>query len=109
MVVVIVAWPRTTTTSSSAVQIRELDAKRRALAEAQSLYDQKRYSESAQRYEQYLKNYPYSTVAQRGRDRAKEALARANVPQKHPRRSRHDEDISPREMLNRIKKAIRGK
>jgi hypothetical protein len=110
VIALVVIGRPSTTTNTSAEQIRELDAKRRALAEARALYDQGRYAESAQRYEQFLKKYPHSTVAQEGRDRAKEAGDRANLSQKHRRRSkRDDEDISPREMLNRIKKAIRGK
>ncbi len=108
IMLIVIGRPNAPTTSS-AEQIRELDSKRRALAEAHSLYDQGRYAESRQRYEQYLKKYPYSTVAQEGRDRAKEAIDRANVPEKQRRRSKRGEDISPREMLNRIKKAIRGK
>jgi serine/threonine protein kinase len=85
--------------------IRELNEKRRALAEAQRLYDQGKYTDSLQKYETYLKKYPMSIVAQNGRDRAREALA---AP-KHRRRPRRDEDISPRELLHRFKKAIRGK
>ncbi|MDQ6799229.1 MAG: protein kinase [Acidobacteriota bacterium] len=85
-------------------------AKRRALAEAQSLFDQGRYKESAQAYEAYLKKYPQSTVAQEGRDRARGADLRVSAPaQTRRRRPKRDEDISPREMLKRIKKAIRGK
>jgi serine/threonine protein kinase len=85
--------------------IRELNEKRRALAEAQRLYDQGKYADSLQKYAAYLKKYPMSIVAQNGRDRAREALA---AP-KHRRRPRRDEDISPRELLHRFKKAIRGK
>jgi len=83
--------------------IRELNEKRRALTEAQRLYDQGKYADSLQQYETYLKKYPMSTVAQNGRDRAREALA----PPKHLRRPRRNEDISPRELLHRFKKAIR--
>ena len=85
--------------------IRELNEKRRALAEAQKLYDQGKYADSLHRYETYLRTYPMSTVAQNGRDRARDALA----PPKARRRPRRDEDISARELLQRFKKAIRGK
>jgi serine/threonine protein kinase len=85
--------------------IRELNDKRRALAEAQRLYEQGKYADSLQRYEGYLKKYPMSTVAQNGRDRARDALA----PPKRRRRPRRDENISARELLHRFKKAIRGK
>ena len=85
--------------------IRELNEKRRALAEAQRLYDQGKYKDSLQRYETYLRKYPMSTVAQNGRDRARATL----VPPKPRRRPRRDEDISARELLHRFRKAIRGK
>ncbi|HEY8132812.1 MAG TPA: serine/threonine-protein kinase [Thermoanaerobaculia bacterium] len=85
--------------------IRELNEKRRALAEAQRLFDQGKYAESLHRYETYLQKYPMSTVAQDGRNRAREALA----PPKPRRRPRRDQDISARELLQRFKRAIRGK
>jgi serine/threonine protein kinase len=88
---------------------QELAAKRHALAEAQSFYEQRKYAESLRRYEAYLRKYPYSIVAQDGRDRARQALARPAATEKHRRRSKRDEDISARELLHRFKKVIRGK
>jgi serine/threonine protein kinase len=108
LLVLLMVLPR----SSPSVDLRavqELNAKRRALAAAQVFYDQGKYAESLERYEAYLRKYPYSTVAQDGRDRARQALNRPSTPPKRRRPSRRDEDISPRELLNRFKKVIRGK
>jgi serine/threonine-protein kinase len=84
-------------------QLREFDAKRHALAEAKSLFDSGKYQESIARYDAYLQKYPSSVTAQEGRDRARQALERAR------RRSKRDEDISPAELLRRLKRAILGK
>jgi serine/threonine protein kinase len=93
-------------------QIAEFETKRQALAEANAAYEAGRYEESLQRYEAYLLKYPDSVPALEGRDRSQAALDAQKPPEqrkaaaarKPPRKK--DEDISPSELLNRLKKAI---
>jgi serine/threonine protein kinase len=107
LVLLLLALPtREPSTDNRAVL--ELSSKRRALIDAKALFDQGKYAESLQKYEAYLQKYPHSTVAQEGRDRARRALAPPPTAPKRRRQSKRDEDISPRELLNRLKKAIRG-
>ncbi len=88
--------------------MREFDEKRRELERAENAMQLGRYQEALDRYNAYLAKYPSSSAAIEGRDRAREALeakakpepAKTAKPQKKPR----DEDISPSELLNRIKK-----
>ena len=87
-------------------QLREFDAKKRGLAYAQALYDGGKYQESINKYDAYLQKYPNSVSAKEGRERAQQALDRAT--QKTQRRHKRDEDISPAELLRRLKRAIRG-
>jgi predicted Ser/Thr protein kinase len=87
-------------------QLREFDAKKHALAQAQALFDAGKYQESINKYDAYLQKYPNSVAAKEGRDRAQQALDRAT--QKTRRRHKRDEDISPAELLRRLKRAIRG-
>ncbi len=89
-------------------QLEEFARKRAQLRNAAGLYDHARYAESLGVYEAYLARYPNSTAAREGRDRAREALDRASA-QKSPRRSKRDKNISPAELLRRLKRAVRGK
>ncbi len=86
-------------------QLEEFARKREELRNAESLYATGKYAESLKMYEAYLARYPYSTVAREGRDRA---LNSASTP-KTRRRSKRDENISPAELLRRLKRAVRGK
>jgi hypothetical protein len=86
--------------------LREFEAKKHALAEAQALFDAGKFQESINKYDEYLKKYSTSVAAKEGRDRAQQALDRAN--QKTRRRHKRDENISPAELLRRLKRAIRG-
>jgi serine/threonine protein kinase len=87
-------------------QLREFDAKKHALSEAQALFDAGKFQESINKYDEYLKKYPSSVAAKEGRDRAQQALDHAT--QKTRRRHKRDENISPAELLRRLKRAIRG-
>lgn len=92
-------------------QLREFDDKRREIDRAEQAMQAGRYQEALDRYNAYLAKYPASTVAVDGRDRAKQALEpqpaveQARTPKRH-RRSR-DDDISPAELLNRIRKVFK--
>jgi serine/threonine protein kinase len=95
-------------TGISQSQLNEFDAKRRALAEAQASFDAGRFEESVQRYDAYLQKYPQSVAATEGRARAQAALDEQQKKSKKTRRNqKRDEDISPSELLNRLKRAIR--
>ncbi|MGZ5492782.1 MAG: hypothetical protein ACXW3E_04550 [Thermoanaerobaculia bacterium] len=102
------------TVQISPAQLREFDDKRRALEQAQKSLLAGRYQESIDRYDAYLAKYPASQAAFEGREIAVEALDRqtndeqkaAKTP-KRRKRSRSDEDISPAELLNRIKKVFK--
>ncbi|MGZ8831665.1 MAG: serine/threonine-protein kinase [Thermoanaerobaculia bacterium] len=102
------------TVQISPAQLREFDDKRRALEQAQNSLLAGRYQESIDRYDAYLAKYPASQAAFEGREIAVEALDRqtndeqkaAKTP-KRRKRSRSDEDISPAELLNRIKKVFK--
>ncbi|HEV8660917.1 MAG TPA: serine/threonine-protein kinase [Thermoanaerobaculia bacterium] len=91
-------------------QIREFEEKRRALEEADAAFKAGKYQESLDRYNAYLQKYPTSAAAIEGRDRARDALTPtpAKTTKHRKRPSREDRDISPSELLSRIKKAIRG-
>jgi serine/threonine protein kinase len=102
------------TVQISPAQLREFDDKRRALEQAQNSLLAGRYQESIDRYDAYLAKYPASHAAIEAREVAVEALDRqtndeqkaAKMTKRH-KRSRSDEDISPAELLNRIKKAFK--
>jgi serine/threonine protein kinase len=101
------------TVQISPAQLREFDDKRRALEQAQSSLRAGRYQESIDRYDAYLAKYPASPAAVEGRQLAMEARNRqtdeqkaAKVP-KRRKRSRSDEDISPAELLDRIRKVFK--
>ena len=91
-------------------QLREFEDKKRELDRAQQLMQGGRYQEALDRYNAYLVKYPASSVAIEGRDRARQALEpeppseQAKAPRK---RRKRDEDISPSELLNRLKKVFR--
>jgi serine/threonine protein kinase len=98
----------------SPAQLREFDEKRRALEQAQNSLLAGRYEESIDRYGAYLAKYPASQAAIEGRGLAVEALDRQTSDEqkaaktaKRRKRSRSDEDISPAELLNRIKKVFK--
>jgi serine/threonine protein kinase len=102
------------TVSIAAAQLQEFRAKRSALNEAQAAFDAGRVEESLRLYEAYLQKYPQSVTAQEGRDRAAQVLAEIEQQKKKPKpppartRPKKDEDISPSELLKRLRKAIRG-
>ena len=83
----------------------EFAEKRRALETADALLNAGKFEESLVAYEEYLAKYPHSTAAEEGRDRAAAAIAaqEKNTPAKPRTRRKQDEDISPRELLNRLK------
>jgi len=102
------------TVQISPAQLREFDDKRRALEQAQSSLLAGRYQESIDRYDAYLARYPASRAAIEGREVAVETLDRQTNDEqktakmtKRRKRSRSDEDISPAELLNRIKKVFK--
>ena len=103
----------TPTTAIPAKKLAEFEEKRRALTAADALFSEGRYEESLVAYEAYLAKYPHSVAAEDGRDRAAAAIATANTDAPEERaasrrgRSKRDEDISPREMLNRIKRVFK--
>jgi len=90
----------------TAAQLNEFAAKRRALVDAKQLYDSGRYEEALKSYDAYLAWYPWSTVAQDGRARAAAALDKAAQAKKKLHR-RADEDISPSELLRKLKKVFK--
>ncbi len=106
----------TPTVTIPAERLSEFEEKRLALEEADVMLNSGRFEESLGRYESYLQRYPHSTAAEAGRDRALAEIERNTAPpsaqparavaKKKPK-SKKDEDISPREMLDRIKKVFR--
>ena len=96
------------TVTIPATQVAEFAAKRRALDAADALFDAGRFEESLARYEQHLKRYPHSLTAQEGRDRSRDAMEKESkpAPARKSKPSR-DEDISPSELLNRLKRVFR--
>ena len=100
------------TVQISPAQLREFDDKRRALEQAQSSLLAGRYQESIDRYDAYLARYPASQAAMEGREVAVKTRQTNDEPKaakmtKRLKRSRSDEDISPAELLNRIKKVFK--
>ena len=97
----------TPTVQITPAKLAEFEEKRRQLDRAEEAYRAGRYEESEKRFSDYLAKYPNSSAAAEGRDRAHEALEKQNAPKttpaKRPRHSR-DEDISPAELLRRVKK-----
>ena len=91
-------------------QLREFQEKRRILDGADALFAEKKYEEAAAVYEAYLEKYPQSTAAQEGLDRARAEIKPAAAPKTRTARkppSKEDEDISPRELLDRIRKVFK--
>ncbi|GAC1401378.1 MAG: hypothetical protein NVSMB68_15920 [Thermoanaerobaculia bacterium] len=92
-------------------KLEEFDEKRRALDRAETALHAGQYQEALDLYNSYLAKYPASEVAVSGRDRALEALAKPAEEVTPAKRKRHrrsrDEDISPAELLRRIKKALK--
>ena len=89
----------------------EFENKRRALEAADALYAEARYEEALRSYQAYLDVYPHSVAAEEGRDRAALALARSEqgtpeqkIAAARTKKKKEDEDISPRELLNKIKR-----
>ncbi len=93
-------------TSFSGAQLEEFAQKRRGLEEAQQLMDAGRYQEAIQRYDAYLQKYPASTVARDARARAAAEMEKAATPKRKPRR-RQSQDISPAELLRRLRKVFK--
>jgi TolA-binding protein len=85
-----------------ASQIAEFEAKRQALAEADALYDARKFDEALVKYDEYLKKYPDSAAAADGRQKSIEAIEKAVR-----KRPSEDEDISPSELLDRIRRVFR--
>ncbi|HEX7418270.1 MAG TPA: serine/threonine-protein kinase [Thermoanaerobaculia bacterium] len=92
-------------------QLHEFDDKRHELDRADSALEAARYQEALDRYNAYLAKYPASTAAVEGRDRARQALDRLAQPDPAKTAKRHrksrDEDISPAELLNRIRRVFK--
>lgn len=93
-------------------KMQEFEEKKRELDRAESALQSGKYQEALDRYNAYLAKYPTSTTAVDGRDRAREALAKqnseANAPKpKHRRRGSRDDDISPSELLDRLKRIFK--
>ncbi len=90
-------------------QVEEFNAKRKALDEADALFEAGKFDQALVRYEEHLKKYPQSVTAREGRDRAREALEPAKLLKKPVRKhsSSKDEDISPSELLRRLKRVFR--
>lgn len=96
----------TPTVTIPAAQLAEFEEKRRALDAADTLFNEGRYEESLRSYGSYLDRYPHSVAAEEGRDRAAQAIAEgSNTPT--ARRSRADQDISPRELLRRVRRVFK--
>jgi tetratricopeptide (TPR) repeat protein len=88
-------------------QVWEFDQKRKSLEEADALLSEGKYEQALERYEAYLAKYPQSIAAQQGREHAREALEKPKQ-KKTIRKSRpKDEDISPRELLDRLKRVFK--
>jgi serine/threonine protein kinase len=87
-------------------RVAEFESKRLTLRAAEEMFAAGRHEESLRAYEAYLQKYPWATAAAAGRDRAAAAMAEAKKPPVR-RRSSADEDISPRELLERMKRALR--
>ncbi|HUP45762.1 MAG TPA: serine/threonine-protein kinase [Thermoanaerobaculia bacterium] len=97
-----------------ASQLIEFENKRRALEAADALFMAGKYEESLLSYEAYLDRYPHSLAAEEGRDRAAMAIADAEKAAAAPAetartaaKKKKDEDISARELLNRIKRVFK--
>ncbi|HEU4521351.1 MAG TPA: serine/threonine-protein kinase [Thermoanaerobaculia bacterium] len=99
----------TPTVTIPPAQLVEFENKRLALEAADALYNEGKYLESLHAYQAYLDAYPHSLAAEQGRDRAALALAEADkTPQaRRAAPSKKDEDISPRELLDRIKRVFK--
>lgn len=87
-------------------QLAEFEEKRRALDAADTLFNEGKYEESLRGYGTYLDRYPHSVAAREGRDRAAQSIAELSQAPT-ARKSRGDQDISPRELLRRIRRAIK--
>jgi serine/threonine-protein kinase len=97
-------------------QLDEFRNKREALRLAAAAFDAGQYGESVKRYDAYLAKYPHSSVAREGRERAEAALAgqqrpapvrvASQSPPKPKPKPKEEEDISPRELLRRIRKTV---
>lgn len=90
-------------------QLAEFENKRRALEAADALYAEGKYEESLRAYQAYLDAYPHSVAAEEGRDRAALAMAAAEKTPaaRTAAKKKDDEDISPRELLGKIKKIFK--
>ena len=96
----------TPTVTIPAAQLAEFEEKRRALDAADTLFNEGKFEESLRSYGSYLDRYPHSVAAEEGRDRAAQAIADlSGTPA--VRRSRPEEDISPRELLRRIRRVFK--
>ena len=89
------------------VQLDEYVAKRKAIDRAAAAFDAGRFQDSIRLYDAYLLKYPESIAAIEGRGQAKAAMETAEKPTSRRSRSRADEDISPTELLRRLRRAIR--
>jgi len=110
---IIAAIDSTPSVTISSEKLQEFEAKRRAIAEAHALLAAGRYAESVTRYEAYLQKYPYSTSALEGKQLAQELLNEQRTMRSDStsqrRQSRRDEDISPSQLLDRLKRLFRRK
>ena len=101
----------TASVSLPPARVAEFEAKRRALLSADALFAEQKFEEAAEAYKAYLSKYPHATAAADGHARAlaaieeKEKAVAAQAARR--RRSARDEDISPRELLDRIRRVIR--
>ena len=111
MIVIVSRTDDSPSVSLSPARVAEFDSKRRALLSADALLAEAKYEEAVKAYEAYLARYPYATAAADGRARALAAIEEAKKAEGEPaarrRRNRRDEDISPRELLNRIGRVFR--
>lgn len=94
----------------SQARLEEFAAKRQALDRAEAALDAGRFRESVLLFDAYLSKYPSSVRALEGRALARAALEETDRSRKKsPRRrsrSRDEEDISPAELLRRLRRAI---
>jgi serine/threonine-protein kinase len=97
----------TPTVTIPAAQLAEFEEKRRALEAADALLNDGKYEESLLAYQAYLDRYPHSLAAEEGRDRAAQAIADTTVTPARKRASPKEEDISPRELLRRIRRVFK--
>lgn len=92
------------------VRLDEYAAKRQALGRAEAALNAGRFDESTRLYDAYLAKYPDSVTAIEGRDLAATAVEETEKSRKKPvkrrSRSRGEEDISPAELLRRLRRAI---